>query len=158
MPISLNLYMMTILEYLIINHSNGELLFIKLFFQHIFCFHYRHWAAIPSDTHGRPALMPRIQSPDGTYLASEFNYTLSRQRKGYDTVGYKHYIQKDNAQSDPRFKTIVRADRETDTGYYSDRMYESPICLASKERDIGDEPCLDTNSDRNISCFVKTHS
>ena len=89
--------------------------------------HFRHWAQIPSDERGLPLQQPPVQCPDGTYLASEFNYSLPRPPKGYDTVGYKHHNYDRNDQADPRFWTNVRPDRENDKGYYSDRTYESPV-------------------------------
>ena len=90
--------------------------------------HFRHWSQIPSSECGLPAQLHRVQSPDGTYLASEFNYSLPRRPKGYNTVGYKHYDHGRSEQADPRFWTNVRANRENDKGYHSDRTYESPVC------------------------------
>ena len=69
-----------------------------------------------------------MQSPDGTYLASEFNYSLPRKPKGYDTVGYNYHSHDRNTQLDPRFMTSIRPDTQNDKGYYSDRTYERPIC------------------------------
>ena len=89
---------------------------------------FRHWSQIPSDGRGRPGQLSHMQSPDGTYLASEFNYSLPRQNKGYDTVGYKYHSPDRNTQSDPRFMANIRTGPEKDKGYYSDRTYESPIC------------------------------
>ena len=94
--------------------------------------HFRHWANVPSNTRGYPGQIPHMRSPDGTYLASEFNYTLSRKHKGYDTVGYKHYDHDQNAELDHRFMATVRPDWEKDKGYYSERTYESPIFVAER--------------------------
>ena len=121
-------------------------------------FHFRHWAAIPSDVRGHPAKLPPMRSPDGTYLASEFNYTLSRQHKGYDIVGNKHFHQDINIQLDPRFATVVKPDRQTDKGYYCDRTYESPICVASQEKDPEDQQRLRTNSYTHETPCVKIDS
>ena len=90
----------------------------------LFC---RHWSRIPLNGRGRPSHFSHIQSPDGTYLASEFNYSLPRKRE-YDSVGYKHHTLDGNSQLDPRFMKNIKPDREHDKGYYSDRTYESPIC------------------------------
>ena len=89
--------------------------------------HFRHWSAIRSDEHRLPAHLPRMQPLDGTYSASEFNTTLPKHHKGYDTVGYKHFSLDRNPQSDQRFASNIIPDRGNDKGYYSDRTYESPI-------------------------------
>ena len=101
---------------------------IPQWFIFIIWLYFRHWAQIPSSECGLPAQLPRVQSPDGTYLASEFNYSLPRRPKGYDTVGYKHYNHDRSEQADPRFWANVRPIRENDKGYYSDRTYESQVC------------------------------
>ena len=68
-----------------------------------------------------------MQSPDGTYMASEFNYSLPRRPRGYDTVDYKQHNHDINDHAAPRFWTNVRPDRQNDEGFYSDRTYESPV-------------------------------
>ena len=68
-----------------------------------------------------------MQTPDGTYLASEFNYSLPRQCKGYDTIAYKHHNLDGNAELDPRSVANAIPVYEKDKGYYTDRTYESPI-------------------------------
>ena len=77
---------------------------------------YRHWSQIPSNEHGCPGQLTEEQSPDEKYFPSEFEYSLPRQRKGYDTVGYKHYSLDKNTKSDPRFLADVRSLRENDKG------------------------------------------
>ena len=69
-----------------------------------------------------------MQLPDGTYLASEFNYSLPRHHKGYNTVGYKCHTQGGNNKRDHSYLTNVRTNRENDKGYYSDHTYERPVC------------------------------
>ena len=68
--------------------------------------------------------MAHMHLPDGTYLASDFNYSMPRNRKGYDSVAYKSQGRDD--KSDPRFMATFL--RENDKGYYSDHTYESPRC------------------------------
>ena len=72
--------------------------------------------------------LPHTQLPDGTYLASEFNYSLPRQRKGYDTVGYKCHGGEGYRQRDHHISQNDRPSRGNDKGYYSDHTYESPMC------------------------------
>ena len=101
---------------------------VKFVMKLVLWYHFRHWAQIPSDGCGLPAPLPRVQSPDGTYLASEFNYSLPRRPKGYDTIGNKHYSHDRNEQEDPRFWTNARLNREKGKEYNSDRTYKSPVC------------------------------
>ena len=86
-------------------------------------YNFRYWNPVPPTNHGTGELYPHIRSSDGTYRASEFNYSLPRQRKGYDTVGYKH-----PSQSDPRFMGTFPLFFEKERGYNSDHTYESPMC------------------------------
>ena len=65
--------------------------------------------------------------PDGTYLAPEFNYSLPRIPKGYDTVAYEYPNGGRVGQREHPFSENVRTSRENDKGYYSDRTYESPM-------------------------------
>ena len=135
----------------------------------IWWFHFRHWSQIPSSGRGQPAQLSHMQSPDGTYLASEFNYSLPRQHKGYDSVGYKYRSHERNIQTDPRFMTNIRPRPEKDKGYYSDRTYESPICDHGPVdngdttgyhtvNSIGENTCIDASLDKNRYPNVKTNS
>ena len=91
--------------------------------------YFRYWNPIPSNGRNHDHLQhTRVQLPDGTYLAPEFNYSLPRQRKGYDTIGYKYRTQAGGKQSGHDGMTTFRPDRERDRGYYSDHTYESPAC------------------------------
>ena len=65
--------------------------------------------------------------PDGTYLAPEFNYSLPRNPKGYDTVAYKYHTGGRIDQRKYPFSENVRTGRENDKGYHSDHTYESPM-------------------------------
>ena len=96
-------------------------------------FYFRHWSQIPSAERGLSSQLTQFHSPDGTYLASEFNHTVPRQHKGYDTVGYKHYNPHPSAQINPRFFTNISHEHENDKGYYSDRTYESPNVNSNSE-------------------------
>ena len=71
-------------------------------------------------------------------MASEFDYSLPRQRKGYDTVDYKQKRDDRNAQSDPRIVANVRPYGDNDKGYYSDRTYESPLSGRTHPEESGD--------------------
>ena len=116
-----NIDYMSLWFWIIINHVD----FFKM--QLSIVTYFRHWSKIPSARRGLSSQLSHMQHQDGTYLASEFDYSLPRHCKGYDTVGYKHYNPQISAREDPRFFTNIRPDRENDKGYYSDRIYESPI-------------------------------
>ena len=69
-----------------------------------------------------------MHTPDGTYLASEFNDSLLRHQKRYDTIGLKYRSEDRAGQLDHPTWTNVRTKGENDKGYYSDHAYESPRC------------------------------
>ena len=73
-----------------------------------------------------------MQSPDGAYMASDFDYTLSRRTKVYDDVGYKYRSYDRNRKPDNHFVASIKSDHDNDKGYYSDRIYERPICVAER--------------------------
>ena len=75
-----------------------------------------------------------LSLPDGTYLASEFNYSMPRTLKGCDTLGYKFQSRDKHGQSDQRLMKTFRPNRENDKGYYSDHLYESPMCEHAQMR------------------------
>ena len=87
---------------------------------------YRHWHPIPSNGHNCTDYSAHMHTPDGTYLASEFNYSLPRHQKGYDPIGLKHQSSDKTSQRDHPFATNARPKHENDKGYYSDHTYESP--------------------------------
>ena len=68
-----------------------------------------------------------MQLPDGTYLASDFNHSLPKHRKGYDTVGYKTQSGDSRDQWHHHFSTNARNSHGNVKGSYSDHTYESPI-------------------------------
>ena len=72
--------------------------------------------------------MVHMHLPDGTYLASEFNYSLPRHHKGYDSVCYKYHSKDGINKSGPYLMATFRPGHEKDKGYYSDHTYESPRC------------------------------
>ena len=90
--------------------------------------YYRLWNPIPSNGLSRTDYLTHMQTPDGTYLASEFNYSLPRHQKGYDTIGFKYRSGDRAGQLDHPTWTDVRTKGENGKGYYSDHAYESPRC------------------------------
>ena len=88
----------------------------------------RHWNTVHSADHSRVDQTMHLSLPDGTYLVSEFNYSMPRTLRGYATVGYKTQNRDGIGQSDPRLKRTFRHNPENDKGYYSDHTYESPMC------------------------------
>ena len=60
-------------------------------------------------------------------MASDFNYSLPKHRKGYNTVGYKCPSGDSRDQWGHHFSTNTRPSHGNDKGYYSDHTYESPI-------------------------------
>ena len=93
---------------------------------------FRHWNPIPSSDHGVSDQYPHIRLPDGTYMASEFNYSLQRQTRGYDTREYKRPSQLDHSSM-----ATFRPALEKDKGYYSDHTYESPVCKNVPKKEYG---------------------
>ena len=65
-------------------------------------------------------------------LAKEFNYSLPRQHKGYDTMGYKF-----PSLPDQRSMATFLPIRENDNGYYSEHTYESPVCEPVLKKEYG---------------------
>ena len=112
-----------------------------------------------------------MQLPDGTYLASDFNYSLSRHRKGYDTVGYKCQSGDSRDQWGRHFSPNARATHGNDKGYYSDHTYESPVSGMGQMANpgvigyqqvnpdvngTGDQLRESSDSDRNVEFRMKT--
>ena len=93
----------------------------------VYLFYFRHWNPVSSNDHNQPGYLAHMHTPDGTYLASEFNNSLPRHQKGYDTIGYKHQRGNRNEPRDHPFPTNFRTNHATDKGYYSDHTYESPL-------------------------------
>ena len=94
-----------------------------------------------------------MQTPDGTYLAAEFNYSLPRQKKGYDTIGYKHHSLNRNNQLDPRFAANIRPTHEVDKGYHTDRTYESPVSESTHVPGRGNAGYHTVNHDEKGNCW-----
>ena len=90
-----------------------------------------------------------MQLPDGTYLASDFNYSLPKHRKGYDTVGYKSQSGDNRGQWHHRFSTNARNNHGTDKGYFSDHTYESPISGLGQMSNPGTIGYQQVNTDIN---------
>ena len=99
-----------------------------------------------------------MQLPDGTYLASEFNYSLPRHHKGYNTVGYKNHTRGGDGQRDHSYLTNVRINRENDRGYYSGHTYESPVCEHAEGAKRGSGGYHKANTEENGAKLALFHN
>ena len=118
-----------------------NLVFLSLYF--------RYCNPVPLADHNHSDHLTHMKLPDGTYLASDFNYTLPTHRKGYDTVGYKSQSGNSRNQWHHRFSTDARNNRGNDKGYYSDHTYESPISGLGQMANPGSLGYQQVNTDVN---------